>query len=164
MKRIRTVLVAMLFISMLTGSRAFGQESSVERRAKTLEGISGVDILVEDLDDDAKALGLNTESIQADVELKLRLAGMRIVHGAEYFYARGHPYIYVSVGVAGRAAAYKVDLCQDARLARNGDFSPGASTWSSVSVQSNPTAESIRSGIRDLVDEFIKAWLSVNPK
>jgi hypothetical protein len=42
------VLVAMLFIvSMLTGSRAYGQEPSFE--TSTLKGLSGVQVVIEDL-------------------------------------------------------------------------------------------------------------------
>ena len=44
-----------------------------------LVGIAAVDILIERLPKGADKLGLTKESIRTDVELKLRLAGIRVI-------------------------------------------------------------------------------------
>ena len=157
---VSAVLVSMFFVLMLCGSRAYGQISS-------LKGISGVNVVV-NLDDDGKALGLTEETVQTDAELKLRLAGLRILSDTERLAARGGPFLYVNIMVVryfGRnAAAYQVEFCQNVTLERNGQFFAGATTWDELGLEVNPTAESIRSGIKHHVDSFLNAWLSVNPK
>jgi len=88
----------------------------------TLKGISAISVLVEDLPDGAKVLGLTKESIQTDVELKLRLAGMTVVTLEESNSLPGRPYLYVFVNVTARPGAARIDvsLHQDARLERDG--------------------------------------------
>ena len=49
-------------------------------------------VLVEDMTDDAKRLGLNTVQIQTDVELKLRLAGIKVLTKEERYGTPGTPY------------------------------------------------------------------------
>jgi hypothetical protein len=63
--------------------------------AKTLKGISAVYVVVESLPDGAKALNLTIDSIQNDVELKLRLAGMRVLSQQEGESLPGAPHVYV---------------------------------------------------------------------
>jgi hypothetical protein len=114
----------------------------------------------------AKVLGLTTEAIQTDVELKLRLAGMRVVKRNESVQIPGTPYVYVTVNVSkdAKAASVEVILNQNATLERNGEFVFGVTTWSSGGLISNPNEQFIRGQIKDTVDEFLNAWLSVNPK
>jgi hypothetical protein len=66
----------MLLIGLASSSvRAQSRPASLP----TLKGIGAVAVLVEYLPTGAKTLGLTEETIQTDVELKLRLAGMRVV-------------------------------------------------------------------------------------
>ncbi|HXW62876.1 MAG TPA: hypothetical protein VEJ45_09765 [Candidatus Acidoferrales bacterium] len=164
MRRITIVTVlAVLLIPMLRASVAFGQEAPLVPGVSTLKGISGVQVLIEDLSDSAKALGLEKETIQTDVELKLRLAGIHILSEEEDNNTPGAPSLYVNVRVVRSAAAVAVELKQGVRLVRNGELSQGT-TWSVGGVGANLTAESIRNHIKDYLDEFLNAWLSVNPR
>ena len=131
---VNAVLVAMLLliVSMLPGSRAYGQGSPAT--ANTLKGLSGVQVLIEELNDAAKALGLDTAAIQTDVELKLHMAGLRVLSDEEEKSTPDRPWLYMNVNVVGKAAAI------------------------------DPTAESIRNQIKDYVDAFLNDWLSANPK
>jgi hypothetical protein len=157
-------MAVLFFIPMLSGNRAFGQGPlSLGLGVNTLKGIDGVQVLVEDLSDSAKALGLEKETIQTDVELKLRLAGMRVLSDEEDNNTPGMPYLYVNVRVVRSAAAVGVELRQSVRLARNGEPALGA-TWSAGGVGTNLTAESIRGHVKDYVEAFLNAWLSVNPR
>jgi len=164
MRRIPVLAAVLLIVPLTSGNRAFGRGSSSHFGVKSLKGIGAVRVVVEDLDDDAKALGLDEQTIQTDAELKLRLAGMRVLSDAEWIVALGQPYLYLRVTATGGAAAYEVALCQNARLGRNGDLAAGVITWSQLSADSNPTAAGVRNGIKDLVDTFLNDWLSVNPK
>jgi len=157
MRRVRavTAVLAVLFlVSMLSGSRACGQESL---DANTLKGIRAVQVAIEDLSDSAQALGLEEETLQTDVELKLRRAGLRVSStpvGA---------FVYISVSVVDGASAIRVELNQSARLLLSGETWT-VTTWSQGYLEANSTAASIRSHVKDLVDAFVNDWLSVNPK
>jgi hypothetical protein len=137
----------------------------------TLKGISAVAVAVEQLPDRAKAVGLTEESIQTDVELKLRLAGMRVVPKEEVDKVPGAPWLYVRVNVRHvtdniEAAHIDVFLCQGAILERNGQVAPITVTWftGQLSVLGTNAAETLRDETKDLIDEFLNDWLSVNPK
>ena len=121
-------------------------------------------VVVEGLPDDAKKLGLSEETIQTDVELKLRLAGMRVVTEQEGLKLTGGPHLYVNVNVVGLAARIDVELLQNASLERTGQWAAAVSTWDVGFLSSNPSGEYIRDRTKDLVDQFLNAWLSVNPK
>jgi hypothetical protein len=123
-------------------------------------------VAVEPLPDGAKLLRLTAENIQTDVELTLRLAGIRPVTKEERLKIPASPYIYVKVIVSSdaKAASVEVELNQNALLERNGDFAPGVTTWEMGGLITNPSARFARNGLKDLFDQFLNAWLSVNPK
>jgi hypothetical protein len=56
-----------------------------------------------------------------------------------------------------------LNFYQDISLVRN-DIQSIASTWSTASYGTTGSLANIRGKIKDLVDEFLNAWLSVNPK
>ena len=64
----------------------------------------------------------------------------------------------------GRAACVEVMLNQSVRLQRDPAIRTSTPTWSDASLDVNPGAEGIRNAIKDQVDKFLNAWLSVNPK
>jgi hypothetical protein len=127
---------------------------------QTLAGLTAVQVLVEGLPPGAAKLGLTKEVVQTDVELKLRLAGMRVLTAS--FEAL---YVNVNATTDGRAASISVEVLQGARLARDPNIMTSAAvTWHVSQIEENPTGQSIRDVIKDLVDSFLNAWLSVNPK
>jgi hypothetical protein len=132
----------------------------------TLKGISTVAVIVEQLHDEAKVLGLTTEMIQTDVELKLLLAGMRVVTQKEIMNFPGSPFVYVNVQLAGNFKAASIDLylSQNAQLERNGQSATAVVTWFRSAIGTDPTAQDVRNMTKDLADQFLNAWLSVNPK
>jgi hypothetical protein len=132
----------------------------------TLKGITAVFVLVESLPDGAKKLGLSDETIQSDVELKLRLAGLRVVTVQEGLQVPGSPYLYVNLNVmddAG-AASIEIDFNQDATLERNGQHASGVTTWHKGMVVQLPSGQGTREHIKDLTDAFLNDWLAANPK
>jgi len=174
---VTAVLGAVLFIiSSLIGSRAFGQNSSDSRSptvvsdeplrvvmgkagesAGAQKGIAAVYLIVPDLSYDAKALGLDRETIETDVQLQLRLAGVRVLSEQQSLSNPGNPYLYVDVSVAGCAAAIAVELRQNARLERNGKRAMAVTTWSAMFLETNPTAKNLRGLVKDQIDQFLKA-------
>jgi len=161
--RLATICFVMMFLVGISSPAVRADDSAASRA--TLQGITAVAVVVESLDDDAKKIGLTEEAIRTDVELKLRLAGMRIVTQDDLLTLPGAPYLYVSVTVLPpEAGCISVELNQSAVLRRNGESAFGVTTWSVGSVRVNPSAQGIRNAIKDEVDTFLNAWLSVNPK
>lgn len=163
-RRLATICLMTTFLIGLTSPPV--QSEDTEDTRATLKGISALSVLIQPLPDGAKTLGLTKEAIQTDVELKLRLAGIRIVTMEEALYLPGDPYLYVNVNVTAdtKAANIDVELCQDAVLARNAQLAHGVTTWNIAGVVQKPDAQYIRDRTKDFVDSFLNAWLSVNPK
>jgi len=134
-----------------------GYDSGLSR--PTLKGITSVFVVVGNLDDNAKKIGLTEESIKTDVELKLLIAGMNFA--TDGFTVPGNTHLFVNVGVLPPlAASIQVELL----LQRNSEPVIGAMTWSLHGEITNPTLQGIRDLIKQLVDQFLNAWLSVNLK
>ena len=131
-----------------------------------LKGINTVYVIIEDVPEAAKKLGLNKESIQTGVELKLLLAGMSVATLEDGHKLPGRPHIYVRVTLTKGAevATIQVDLEQDAVLDRNAEHALSVMTWDTDYLLANPTAQRILDDVKDGVDKFLNAWLSVNPK
>src|ERR1700676_3342064 len=136
---------------------------------QSLKGLKGVWVDIGPLDMPpafASRIGLDRETIQTDVELKLRLAGMRVLTKAESDSAPGRPRLLVSVAATadGLAVDMSVTLFQDVRLVRDSTISVVESaTWEEEAIGSLPNAQKVRQGIKDLTDRFLNDWLSANP-
>src|ERR1700680_4278418 len=98
------ILTMMCFMAMfLVGvNSTSGQTQGNDPYVGTLKGIAAVFVVVEDLPNKgADTLGVTRESVQTDVELKLRMSGMRVVPSMEeLFKVPGAPIIMVQVNVA----------------------------------------------------------------
>ena len=160
-------IVAVLSLPCLSNA-----DDSKESR-ESLRGVKSFGVLIEELDHTALDLGLSVPDIQTAVELRLRLAGMKIVTARESFSLPGSPYLYVQVSTVGKvpgAIAYNVDLYfqQDVILERNTNSKIfGASTWSAGTIGTAGSAvasDAIKQLLAKLTDEFLNAYLTVNPK
>jgi hypothetical protein len=126
----------------------------------SLKGITSVSVLIEELPSGATKLGLMPSTIQTDVELKLRLAGMKVL--AQSFIS-----LYVSVNATpdGRAENITVELLQPVTLNRDSSIVVWtAITWIRQRVALLYNSQDIREAVKDEVDTFLNDWLSVNPK
>jgi hypothetical protein len=125
--------------------------------------------VLEDLEPEIEAAGLTRTAIQTEAEVKLRLAGMTVLSESEMLNAPATPYLYINVNVLPGTGswAFNLDLSlnQGVLLERNVRL-PGmnAATWRLGTVRVSDGAARIRGDIQDLVNVFINAWLTVNPK
>lgn len=154
-----TVMVGLLILPGVVWG--FDTEASRE----TLRGIKGVWVAIEDINPEIERDGLTKKQIQTDVELKIRLAGLNVL---ERLKAPGRPWLYVGVNVFRTSLGpyvYVVDveLWQDVYIERNSKRSV-ALTWSTNYFGITSDLNPIRNEIKDRVDIFLNAWLSVNPK
>ncbi len=140
----------------------------------TLKGLQGVHVLVEKMHPEAARAGLAKATLQTDVEVKLRQAGIRVLSKTETLAAPGNPFLYLQVGtlVGGAASEFyvysiRLSLTQLVVLDRNAAVIT-APTWSAAqrigTIGSARLSTIVREHVRDQVDQFINAWLSVNPK
>ncbi len=139
---------------------------------ESLRGIKGIHVVIESLNPDIEKDGLRIENIQTDVELKLRLAGFKVLTEKEWLNEPGEPYLYVNVNSMKHEIGthvFKVDigLIQTVHLKRDTKIFLQATTWSSGIigyVEKEKGVNYVRDSVKDLMDEFINDYLSVNPK
>jgi hypothetical protein len=161
-------VVLLLPLALLTVCRAPATDNEVTR--KTLRGISRINVLVEPLGSDAKDDGLSEQSIQTDVELKLRMAGITVVTEVESLKAPGMPvlYVFVQTKLSGGLYAFSitVSLEQGVLLARDTSVFILTSTWSASSIGAvgKSNLSQVRGSVGDAADQFLNAYLSVNPR
>jgi hypothetical protein len=113
--------------------------------------------------------GFTKDQIQTDAELKLRMAGIKVLSREERLKEPGMPFLYVNASVVLRSSpsfVYHIEiyLGQKVILVRDVKTVSVGYTWSTGSVGITPNPQYIRDKIKDLVDIFINAYLSVNPK
>jgi len=158
-----------LLCFLLGCGNAYASDSELDR--DTLKGIKGVFVLVE-IDEEIVKNHLTEGMIMTDVELKLRLAGIAIPSKEEWLKESGSPYLYVGlnaakIGQLGYSYKVHVGLRQQVFLRRAVILifdSPFAETWSVGALGFAKEMQGIRDGTKNMVDMFINAYLSVNPK
>lgn len=169
--------VIIALFCFLSAELALGQDKAPVRirsehshcsESTCLEGLEAVGVLVENLHDAAKRVGVTRDLLSTDVELKLRSAGVPIDEDAE-------PYVYVNIivietalpdGTAlGLVASTSVSLVAPVFLTTNSWWTY-TDIWESVEVVVVPPSEArkvIRQSVKDLVDRFTLEYLRANP-
>ena len=142
----------------------------------SLKYLPGVKVMVEGSKNAIEA-GFDEQAFQTDVELKLRMAGIRVLETEDH----GLPWLYLNVNAlhqkSNQQASYAIslELVQSVGLLHYPSSSPEDSpeddlarrsmfaiTWSS-GVLGFGTAANARDVGRNLVDTFANDWLAVNP-
>lgn len=140
----------------------------------SLYGVKGVEVIVEDLYEDEKEFGFNMETIKTKVELKLRLAGIRVLTEKERGAMPDGPFLYINVNVVkvpastSCAIGYTIKFKQMVELKR---WSPHpyiyGATWgtgSTTVITGKSDIDKEYDTIEDMTDKFINAYLTANPK
>jgi hypothetical protein len=162
------VLLFAATIGVTLGAAVPGDEQS-------LKGIQGLQIVIESIGSEVEDAGLLRADIQTDVELRLRLAGIKVLTIEDSAKQPGSPWLYVNAHVMlakdtpfQGLVVYSIDceLIQTVTLARSGSREASATTWhtGSLGYVGRNNLRKIRDSTKDLVDDFINAYLSVNPK
>jgi len=147
--------------------------SDSPRERATLAGLTGVGVVVEAMDPDAEKDGLTTSTLRTEVELKLRQAGIRVLTEAERAVAPGSPFLYLRVatmksdGVGVYIYNITLELVQEVRLTRNPAITMLATTWrvgGFLGIIQHRNLSQVRESVRDVMDQFLNAYLAANPK
>jgi hypothetical protein len=165
----RVVICLVLLTALLGGERPTSGDDALG--TTTLAGLAGVYVLVERLPDSIKGL-LTVDQLRTDVELRLQLAGVRVLTKEERHQAPGSPDLYLNVTAVSNAQVFayyvSLELIQGVSLVRDRRIEGAATTWSATGIigqsRLNERVRQIVQTVRDQVDEFVAAYLSVNPK
>jgi hypothetical protein len=163
----RWVVCALAAASLAGGTAAAAPSDSQVERA-SLTALTTISVVVEDLAPVAQKNGLSGAAIQADVEQRLRQAGISITPDAD-------AYLYVHITVADPGASLPLPYLVDVSLMQEVTLPRGVKTRTPLQVPTwglNRLGMSDAGGLRvvangrvdEFVDLFIKAFRSVNPK
>jgi len=163
------LIVGVLMLAHISNALAAGSDSM----QATLAGLTGVYLVVERNDPVAVEDGLKLSTIKADIEIRLRGTGIRLLSEAERLLAPDSPSLYLrmhslkNVDAPFYAYCIVLELAQRVKLVRDPGLSGVAVTWESrgmVHASGAPNPLSVRREARDRVDEFIHAYRTANEK
>ena len=166
---------ALLVIALLLVLRSLGLAQDT-RNPDSLRGLAGVWVTVSNIPPEAEQDGLFQATLRTDVELRLRMAGIRVLTGEQWLNAPGRPTLDVLVGLYksraerldGYAKSVEVTVTQDVSLTRDPSTFVRAVTWQGLKTvglsNSGVLQRDIRDNVADSVDEFINAFLAANPR
>jgi hypothetical protein len=165
------VVVVVILLVFASVSHTFAIDSKSNRA--TLRGLEGVGVLVEQLSPEVEREGLVKSRLQTEAELKLRMAGIKVLTKEECLKTPGEPYLYVNINVniaktESGIYPYSIDvlLIQKVSLLRDPKQTTYAVTWSTGGVGSigKPILSQLQNSVEEILDVFVKAYLSENPK
>lgn len=168
---IKNAILGTILLACLLFAVAVAADNETQRR--TLAGLQGIYVTIETLNPEVERDGLSESAIKTDVELKLRQAGIRILTREQWLGTPGKPWLYLNVSVlkspwSGEYVyGIELKLIQEVTLTRVPRTMTDASTWEargSVGIAGQARLLDIRNFVRDMVDQFINAYLAVNPK
>ena len=161
-------LLALAVLALICGN---GYAQDVDQTRNSLRGLSGVYVVPENpLEEDAIRGGLSQHTIRKEAELKLRLAGIRVLSREEWEKEPGRPYLQVwpkvlKGGVLGGYIYHiSLEFKQYVSLVRSSSIQVFGTTWSAEHMGYTPELKDIQDKVKDRIDQFINAYLSVNPK
>jgi len=132
-----------------------------------LRGLEGVQVIVEEIPPEVKREGLTKSQLKTDVELALRMSGIKVLSAEERGQMLSQPILYLNVNVMktqGSAYVFNVHLsARESGITLRGGMT-WAPTWEWGYVGITPSLATIRDYVKDMVDRFINAYLTANPK
>ena len=90
-------VVLLVAAAMLAAVSSSAAKENDRQGYASLAGLKGIGVVVEDLAPDAVQEGFSAQLVLADVEQKLRAAGIKVLTEAELMKAAGMPYLYINI-------------------------------------------------------------------
>ncbi|OGP64275.1 MAG: hypothetical protein A2169_06445 [Deltaproteobacteria bacterium RBG_13_47_9] len=171
--KIKTWMIGWVLVALSLSWGPFSFAFHGRTNQATLRGLLGVGALVENLPSEVEQEGLNRNALQGEIELKLRSAGIKVLTKEECLKTPGEPYLYININVniaktESDIYPYTIDvmLIQKVALLRNPAQTSYAVTWSVGGIGSidRQIMSQLRDSILEMLDVFIKAYLTENPK
>jgi hypothetical protein len=178
--KICRVLVELVVLWGIIGLLARGSWAYDHEAARaTLRGLPGVRVYISPLSSDIERAGLSLQQLQTDVELRIRQAGIPVLTEEERRVTLAQPWLNVQLifvphpitvpiaNVAVMQYIFSIHIEVRRRASFPPDFSSAdVATWSTsfAGFVGEKALEGFRNYVRDIVDQFINAYLSVNPR
>lgn len=161
-----SLAIALLFLSLIWMGRvpdASGADDSVSR--SSLKGLKAIGLIVEKMSPEAEQEGVTREQVQKDVELRLRDSGLPVAKEAAGF-------LYVTVqttrtpDASGHSYSVGLEFTQPVLLVRDTQILVLGTTWSlfATGTVAQGKLSLARVDVAGLVDKFLNAYRSVNPR
>jgi hypothetical protein len=165
MKRLISVSLGVGFmVAISTSGFAYIKQGEEE----VLRGLTVVTVKVERLRAEIEQDGLFASTLQNDVELKLRLAGIKVLSEEECTEHPDCPHIYLFVDAFKHSEGYiyriQLSLREPVTVLRTRTKIIATTMRIRDELGITPYLSEIRDEAQDLVDEFIKAWETANRK
>lgn len=163
-KRICALTTTVLLLSVT--SNAFALLDTEEQ--DILKGLDGVSVEVKRLKPEIERDGLFRSTLQTDVELKLRMAGMKVLSDEEAVKNPNSPCLYLNLDAIKCSLGYvyriQLSLREGVTVARKPVKVVGTTFRTTDRFAISPHLSEIREDVREIVDNFIKAWMEANSK
>ena len=162
------LIVALLITMSLSGGLATTTRAG-DAEIPVLRDLKKVFVDVEELDFRVERIGLTTDHLRTDAEVKLRRAGIKVQSAKESMRTPGIAQFYIMVKVIGTssgdyAAHIRLELREAVRLVRNPGMEVFTSTWTTGKFGVTPTLSDVRQQEQALLDNFITEYRAANPK
>jgi hypothetical protein len=160
-----SMTTCLLLAAIIVAPATLSANDSPDERA-SLKGLGTISLVLEDLGPAAQKYGLTAMRLQSDIRTQLQGAGIAVRQGAD-------PYLYVQItivdpgGTLPLAYSIQVTLMQEVALPRGLNAHFQAPTWwqsSAGMAGADRLSQSVGGRVQEFVDQFIKAYRSVNPK
>jgi hypothetical protein len=162
----RIVVSAVVLMILTISTHAMAHLSTADR--ELLRGLDGFRLAVDRIRPDVERDGLFRSTLREDMELRLRMGGIKVLSEEEDEKNPDAPclYLYVDALKCSLGYVYKIrlSLMEPVKLVRN-NVKISATVLripDELGITSN--LSEIRDATGDFVDEFVKAWKAVNPK
>ncbi len=160
-----TIVLALLLVAV--PGRASAQMFVATGR-DTLRGLPGVELAIESLPPELERGGFSTALVRADVESRLRSAGLTVYATQAQNPSSAKPYVYVHLNVldlpGARAVAVQVHLRQTLQSTVTGSSIVNAMTWDAHDIVGLVTADvrPLRDVVLEMIDRFTADWRAVH--
>ena len=170
-KKHQALLTAVILTLMSLPALVFAFDEKNEQ--ETLRGINAIHVIVHDVDPEVEQYGLTRENMQKDFEVRLGMAGIKVLTENEDLKVPGAPFVTLTIGTM-RAFTTKgsefyfisilIKLRQNVYLERKPrNRVPAIATWSNTRFGVN-FGQNIRSEVNNAIDQFINAHAAANSK
>jgi hypothetical protein len=165
MKKLVSVFVIVLG-ALAISTHAWAHLSAAER--ELLRGLDGFRLAVERIKPEIERDGLFRSILLSDMELRLRMAGIKVLSEEEAESKPDAPCLYLYVDALKCSLGYvytlRLSLMEPVKLTRNNIKASAAVLRIPDELGITSHLPEIRDAAGDFLEEFIKAWKAANPK
>jgi hypothetical protein len=166
MKKSTIVMLVVAVILVITCTCSFALVD--QEQIQVLRGLERVHVVIKRLKPEIELDGLYRSTLETDVELTLRMAGIKVLSEGEALQTSGVPDLCLKVNVLKCSSGYVynigLSLEEKVTLSRR-SIQISATTlriWEQLGIAHR--LSDIRDSVRDLLEEFVKGWQAANQK